>query len=74
MRSDGVAIIISKDLGYTRLNELELKDFDRIWILKVVPGLKIIIGTAYLKPNETASVEKFIKQRKSGKLLPSAQL
>ena len=63
VRSDGVAIIISKDLSYTRLNELELKDHDSIWILTVVAGLKIIIGTAYLKPNETASMEKFIKQR-----------
>ena len=63
VRSDGVAIIISKDLSYTRLNELELKDEDSIWILTVVAGLKIIVGTAYLKPNETASMEKFIKQR-----------
>ena len=63
MRSDGVAIIKSKDLSYTRLNELELEDHDSIWILTVVAGLKIIIGTAYLKPNETASMEKFIKQR-----------
>ena len=63
MRSDGVAIIISKDLRYTRLNELELKHRDTIWNLTVVAGLKIIIGTAYLKPNETASMEKLIKQR-----------
>ena len=63
VRSDGVAIIISKDLCYTRLNELELKDFESIWILTVVAALKITIGTAYLKPNETAVMEKFIKQR-----------
>ena len=63
VRSDGVAIIIGKDLSYTRLNELELKDHDRIWILTVVARLKIIFGTAYLKPIETASIEKFIKQR-----------
>ena len=63
MRSDGVAIIISKDLSYTRLYELELKNHDSIWILTVVAGLKIIFGTAYLKPNETSSMEKFIKQR-----------
>ena len=63
VRSDGVAIIISKDLSYTRLNELELKDYDSIWILMVVAGLKILIGTAYLKPSETAPMEKFIKQR-----------
>ena len=63
VRSDGVAIIISKDLSYTRLNELELKDHESIWILTVVAGLKIIIGTAYLKQNETASMEKIIKQR-----------
>ena len=62
VRNDGVAIIISKDLSYTRLNELELKDYDSIWILTVVAGLKILIGTAYLKPNETAQMEKFIKQ------------
>ena len=30
VRSDGVAIIISKDLSYTRLNELELKAYDSI--------------------------------------------
>ena len=60
VRSDGVAIIISNYLIYTRLNELELKDFDRICILA---GLKIIIRTAYLKPNETALMEKFMKQR-----------
>ena len=63
VRSDGVAIIISKDMSYTRLIELELKDLDNIRILTVVVGLKIIIGTAYLKPNETALIEKFIKQR-----------
>ena len=63
MRSDGVAIIISKDLNHTRLYELELKDHDSIWILTVVSGLKIIIATAYLKPNETASMEKLKKQR-----------
>ena len=63
VRSDGVAIIISKDLSYTRWNELELKDHDSIWILTVAAGLKIIYGTAYLKPNETAPMEKFIKQK-----------
>ena len=63
MRSDGVAIIISRDLSYTRLNELKLKDYDSIWILTVVALLKILIGTAYLKPNETVPMEKFIKQR-----------
>ena len=63
VRSDGVAIIISKDLSYTRLNELELKDYDSIWNLTVVAGVKIVIGTVYLKPNETALMEKFIKQR-----------
>ena len=74
VKSDVVAIIISKDLSYTRLNELELKDYDSIWILTVVAGLKIIIGAAYLKPNETALMEKNYKtERKSGKLLPSAQ-
>ena len=63
MRSDGVAIIISKDFSCTRLNQLELKGHDSIRTLTVVAGLKIIFGTAYLKPNETASREKFIKQR-----------
>ena len=62
VRGDGDAIIISEDLSYTRLNELELKDYNRIWILTVVAGLKIIIGTAYLKQNETALMEKFIEQ------------
>ena len=63
VRSDGVAIIISKELNYTRLNELELKAYDSIWILTVVAGLKILIGTAYLKRNETAPMKKIIKQR-----------
>ena len=63
VRRDGVTIKINKDLSYSRLNELELKDHDSIWILTVVAGLNIIIGAAYLKPNETASTEKFIKQR-----------
>ena len=63
VRSDGLAIILSKDLSYNRLNELELKEYDSIWILKVVAGLKIMIGTAHLKPNETALMEKIIKQR-----------
>ena len=31
-------------------------DYDSIWILMVVVGLRIIFGTAYLKPNETASM------------------
>ena len=63
VRSGGVAIVISKDLSYTSLNELELKDFESIWILTVVAGFKIIFNTRYLEPNETASMEKFIKQR-----------
>ena len=73
MRSDCVAIKISKDLSYTRLKEPELKDYDSNWILTVVAGLKIIIGTAYLKPIETTVMQKFIKERESGKLLQSAQ-
>ena len=36
VRSDGVAITMSKDLSYTRLNELELKDYVSIWISTVV--------------------------------------
>ena len=63
VRSDGVAITTSKDLSYTRLNELELKSYDSIWILKMVSGLKVKIGTAYLKPNETASMGNFMKQK-----------
>ena len=63
MRSDGDAIIKSKDLSLTRLIELELKDYDIIWILTVVTGPEIIIGTAYLKPNETFLREKVKEQR-----------
>ena len=37
-RNDGVAIIISRDLSYTYLNQLELKGYDNIWILTVVGG------------------------------------
>ena len=62
VRGDGVAIIISKHLIDTRLHELELQDFDSSWILTVVAGLTFIIGTAYLKPNETSLTEQFIKQ------------
>ena len=72
VRSDGVAIIKGEDLSCTRLIELELKDYDSIWILTVVAGLKFIFSTAYLKPNETALMEKLIIQRKSDKLLPSS--
>ena len=50
-----------------------MKDYDSIWILTVVAGFKIIFGTDFLKPNETALMEKFIKQRESGELLPSTQ-
>ena len=39
----------------------ELKEYDSIWVFTVVAGLNVI-GTAYLKPNETALMEKFIKQ------------
>ena len=53
VRSDDVAMIMSRDLSYTRLNDLKLKDYDSIWILTVVALLKILFGTAYLKPNET---------------------
>ena len=63
VRSDGVAIILSEDLSYNRLNELELKDYDSIWILTIAAGLKILIGTAYLEPIENAPMEKFVKQR-----------
>ena len=58
VRSDGVAIKISKDLSYTRPNQLERKDYDSFWILTVVTELKNIFSTAYLKRNETALMEK----------------
>ena len=56
VRSDGVAVIISKDSSDTRSDELELKDYGSAWILTVVAGLKVITGTAYLKPIETALI------------------
>ena len=31
----------------------------------MVAGLKIIVGTAYLRPNETTSMKKSIKQREN---------
>ena len=52
-----------REMSYTRLNEVKQEDFDSIWKLTVVAGLKIIIGTAYLKPKEITLMQKIIKQR-----------
>ena len=63
VRSDGVASISSKDLRYNCLNELQLKDYDSHWILRVAAQFKNITDTVYFKPNETAFMENFTKQR-----------
>ena len=63
-RAEGVAILIRQGYMYTRLQDLETDSFDNIWILAVIDGHRTLIGTAYLRPNETELMEIFLKQRK----------
>ena len=38
---------------YTRLTNLEAADFNNAWILTSIDELKIVVGTADFRPNET---------------------
>ena len=46
-----VAMLILSSLPYLRLYDLEITHFDNIWIVTLLNGRKVVIGTAYFQPN-----------------------
>ena len=46
--SRGVAMLIHSSLPYLRIYDLEIIHFDSLWIVTVLNGKKVVIGTAYI--------------------------
>ena len=61
----GIALVIRNDIFYTRLSDLEATDFDNAWILTSIAGLKIVVGTAYLRPNQTEQMTSFLRLKEN---------
>ena len=60
--SDGVAFSVSQVILYTRVNEIECPDLDSIWILGLFGKLKLLIATAYIRPNSIDCLKSFFQQ------------
>ena len=58
--SQGVAMLKHSSLPYLRIYDLENIHFDSIWILTVLNGKKVVIGTAYIQPNSPEKMQHFI--------------
>ena len=61
----GIALVIRNDIFNTRLSDLEAEDFDNAWILTSIAGLKIVVGTTYLRPNQTEQMTSFLRQKEN---------
>ena len=59
----GIALVIRNGMSYSRLTDLEATDFDNAWILTSIAGLKVVVGTAYLRHNETEQMASFLRQK-----------
>ena len=59
--SQGVAMLIHSSLPYLRIYDLENIHFDSIWIVTVLNGKKVVIGTAYYQPNPPEKMQLFIE-------------
>ena len=49
--SQGVAMLIHSSLPFLRIHDLENIHFDSIWIVTVLYGKKVVIGTEYNQPS-----------------------
>ena len=58
--SSNVAMLIHSSLPYLRIYDLENIHFDSIWIVTVLNGRKVVIGTAYIQPNSPEKMQHFI--------------
>ena len=58
--SQGVAMLINSSLPYLRIYDLENIHFDSSWIVTVLNGKKVVIGTAYIQPNSPEKMQHFI--------------
>ena len=59
--SQGVAMFIHSSFPYLRIYDLESIHFDSIWIVTVLNGKKVVIGTAYIQPNSPEKMQHFLK-------------
>ena len=67
--SQGNAMFIHSSLPYIRIYDLENIQFDSIWIVTVLNGKKVVIGTAYIQPNSPEKMQHFINSRELEVLL-----
>ena len=60
LKEGGCAIYISNDIKQTtRLSDLEVDGLDIIWVLIKIGMQKMILGTAYIQPDNTDHMERF---------------
>ena len=59
--SQGVAMLIHSSPPDLRIYDLENIHFDSIWIVTVLNGKKVVIGTAYIQPNSPEKMQHFKK-------------
>ena len=58
--SVGVALSVNQGLLFARINEPEY--LDSVWILCVLDKLKLLIATAYIRPNTIVCLKSFLQQ------------
>ena len=57
----GVAILLKEEIPYARLSELEENSVDNIVITIVSNGLKLVVSTAYVQPENLDGVKNIMK-------------
>ena len=60
--SGGVALPVNQWILYTRINDLECTDLDSVWIFGLLGKLKLLIATAYIRPNSIDCLKLFLQQ------------
>ena len=56
----GVAVLLKKGIHHTRVSCLENDSFDSAWVITVINGKKLLVGTAYIPPNTQDSLSNLI--------------
>ena len=64
--SQGVAMLIQSSLPYLGIYDLENIHYDSIWIVTVLNGKKVVIGTAYVQRNSPEKMQHFINSLDGG--------
>ena len=61
-KSGGVALLVNQEILYTRINDLECPDLDSVCILGSLVKLKLLIASAYIRPNSIDCLKSFLQR------------